>query len=249
MPLDADDVMYVWWYDREGAIQCSGISFVQDLPRFLAFLFAFQRLPLTTWRVADELDPLINIRLTTQTVYTYGPSKRIQIGKATIELDAGPESVIHEAHCLVGRATRVLKVKGSWTNESQQLQKADNLILKIYWPDSSRESEADLVKRAIERGDDFVKKRMPRIIASQDFTSYDTKHIRNLLGLKARMRAICKEDGTREEADIVGSRILRVIVSEELFPITHLRGELFLDTFFQIQLCGLSFSSTLSFRR
>jgi hypothetical protein len=29
-----DDVAYVWWYDRQGAIQSHGINFVQYLPYF-----------------------------------------------------------------------------------------------------------------------------------------------------------------------------------------------------------------------
>ncbi|KAI0076861.1 hypothetical protein K474DRAFT_1675272 [Panus rudis PR-1116 ss-1] len=232
-----DDVMYVWWYDRQGAIQCSGISFVKDLPRFLAFLFALQRLPLVTWRVADDLDPLVKLRLTSRQTYTYGPPKRMTIGTADIEMDPGPKFVLHKPHCLVGRGTRCLKVKGSWTDKDNKYHCSDKLVLKIYWPDSSRESEIDLVKKAIERGDEYIKKHMPQIIASQDFAAYDTKHVRGLLGLAPCKRKVKKEDGTFEEVDVVGSRILRVMVSEELNPITSLQGEMFLNAFFQIQLC------------
>ncbi|KAG2336468.1 hypothetical protein BDR05DRAFT_971087 [Suillus weaverae] len=28
--------MWIWYYDRQGIIQCSGINFIQDLPRFMA---------------------------------------------------------------------------------------------------------------------------------------------------------------------------------------------------------------------
>ncbi|KAG1903595.1 uncharacterized protein F5891DRAFT_1210137 [Suillus fuscotomentosus] len=33
-----DDVMWIWYYDRQGIIQCSGINFIQDLPRFMVLL-------------------------------------------------------------------------------------------------------------------------------------------------------------------------------------------------------------------
>ncbi|KAI0070451.1 hypothetical protein K474DRAFT_1631793 [Panus rudis PR-1116 ss-1] len=78
---------------------------------------------------------------------------------------------------------------------------------------------------------------MPHIIASQDFTSYDTKTIRNLLGLNPRVRTVFTKDGTEVETDIIGSRILRVIISKELHPISELRGKHFLGAFFEIQQC------------
>ncbi|KAI0070452.1 hypothetical protein K474DRAFT_793833 [Panus rudis PR-1116 ss-1] len=113
-----DDVMHAWWYDREGAIQCSGISFVKDLPRFLAFLFALQHLPLTKWRVAHELDSLIQYRLTNEfstakkgeedaaEVNHYGPVKTISIGNVTITLDPRSQFNLHKGYCLGTRATR-----------------------------------------------------------------------------------------------------------------------------------------------
>ncbi|KAI0070462.1 hypothetical protein K474DRAFT_1670066, partial [Panus rudis PR-1116 ss-1] len=51
-------------------------------------------------------------------------------------------------------------------------------------------------------------------------SAYDTKTIRNLLEM---------------EMNIIGSRTLRVIISEELYPISELRGEHFLGAFFEIQ--------------
>lgn len=44
-----DEIMYLWIYDRAGAIQCTGIDFISDLPRFLALLFAFQHFTLDQW--------------------------------------------------------------------------------------------------------------------------------------------------------------------------------------------------------
>ncbi|KAI0070472.1 hypothetical protein K474DRAFT_1702145 [Panus rudis PR-1116 ss-1] len=44
-----------------------------------------------------------------------------------------------------------------------------------------------------------------------------------------------EENGTEVDADTKGSRIRRVMVSEELYPISELRGEYFLGALFEIQ--------------
>ncbi|KAG1766875.1 hypothetical protein EV702DRAFT_1148959 [Suillus placidus] len=44
-----DDVMWIWYYDLQGIIQCSGINFIQDLPRFMVLLYALQRFKLHDW--------------------------------------------------------------------------------------------------------------------------------------------------------------------------------------------------------
>ncbi|KAG8916881.1 hypothetical protein FRC02_003494, partial [Tulasnella sp. 418] len=38
----ADSVVYLWWYDRQGAIQTHGLDFIEDLPHFLVLLIALQ---------------------------------------------------------------------------------------------------------------------------------------------------------------------------------------------------------------
>jgi len=37
-----DGIIYIWYFDHQDAIQCAGINFVQDLPRFLVLLLAMQ---------------------------------------------------------------------------------------------------------------------------------------------------------------------------------------------------------------
>ncbi|KAH7891045.1 hypothetical protein F5I97DRAFT_2071494, partial [Phlebopus sp. FC_14] len=44
-----NDLLYVWRYDRQGAIQCSAINFMLDLPRFLVLLSAMQRFDNRSW--------------------------------------------------------------------------------------------------------------------------------------------------------------------------------------------------------
>src|ERR1700733_7183094 len=42
----ADDVVWVWYYDRQGCIQSEGFNFLRDLPTFFVLLYALQRLKL-----------------------------------------------------------------------------------------------------------------------------------------------------------------------------------------------------------
>lgn len=47
--LITDDVAWIWYFDRQGAIQTTGINFIQELPYLAALLFAFQRFSLRNW--------------------------------------------------------------------------------------------------------------------------------------------------------------------------------------------------------
>ncbi|KAG1768250.1 hypothetical protein EV702DRAFT_979512, partial [Suillus placidus] len=44
-----DNIVWVWYYDRQGIIQSSGIDFMKDLPRFMVLLYALQRFNLSDW--------------------------------------------------------------------------------------------------------------------------------------------------------------------------------------------------------
>jgi hypothetical protein len=37
-----DDILWIWYYDRRGIIQSSGINFLTDCPRFMVLLYALQ---------------------------------------------------------------------------------------------------------------------------------------------------------------------------------------------------------------
>ena len=52
----ADNVIWAWWYDREGCIQAEGFDFLQDLPTFFVLLYALQRLKLDQWGLNANLD-------------------------------------------------------------------------------------------------------------------------------------------------------------------------------------------------
>jgi len=53
----SDTHMWIFYFDRQGILQSDGIDFIQDLPRFLVLLLAFQRFELRDWGVIPELNP------------------------------------------------------------------------------------------------------------------------------------------------------------------------------------------------
>jgi hypothetical protein len=44
-----DVMIWIWYYDWQGTVQSSGINFTEDLPRFMALLYALQRFHLEDW--------------------------------------------------------------------------------------------------------------------------------------------------------------------------------------------------------
>ncbi|CAE6421160.1 unnamed protein product [Rhizoctonia solani] len=70
-----DATVWIWWFDRQGAIQSTGINFIEDLPRFMVFLFAIQRLTLADWGFDVKLDPSIPLRHHSNTPLTQQPAE------------------------------------------------------------------------------------------------------------------------------------------------------------------------------
>lgn len=49
LTLFPDDVLHLWWYDKQGAIQSSGIRITQHLSHFVAMIMIFQRFDKRMW--------------------------------------------------------------------------------------------------------------------------------------------------------------------------------------------------------
>ena len=108
--------MWIWWYDRQGAIQTQGINFVQDLPRFLILLFAFQRFKLEDWGFNTILDPQSEIihglkkvhksnRFLPESHFVFPPPE-LSVS-APVETTVLTKSPVHHVYSLVGRGTSV----------------------------------------------------------------------------------------------------------------------------------------------
>ncbi|KAI0310900.1 hypothetical protein OF83DRAFT_819672 [Amylostereum chailletii] len=59
--LVKDNVLWVYWFDRQGAIQTCEMDLIQDLPRFLVLLLSFQRFNNSNWGVPDGFPEHLSI--------------------------------------------------------------------------------------------------------------------------------------------------------------------------------------------
>jgi len=191
----SDDVAWIWFFDREGVIQTTGINFIQDLPYYVALLFAFQRFNERNWGIESSLR---NSQRQPASFELEFPESSA-LPATTISID--PTSKLYEQFCLHGRATRVLlaSTKSSCFLGTVNLS-SRKLIAKIYWPEEDRINEATAIEHAhstLKNSD--LKKHLPTLVCSMDFP-YSTGRIRKALKIGA------KEGGTK-------SRVLRAIIA------------------------------------
>ncbi|KAG2135350.1 uncharacterized protein EDB93DRAFT_1170796 [Suillus bovinus] len=218
-----NDIIYTWYFDRQGAIQCSGINFVQDLPRFMVLLLAMQRMSYAEWgyHTLPEFVSSGEVRV---------DDKKIGVVDLKFNLTSD-ERITHFG--LRGRATTVFPVESvALSALVPQLphynprNPTDKLVAKLYWPEEERESEADILQKVYEIAkkdeEGKVKYHVPELVWSQVFEDTSTANIRRALGI--------------DDAE-TGRRVFYIIVFRELRPITKLSGEDFLSAWWQIVIC------------
>ncbi|QRV83088.1 hypothetical protein RhiJN_11104 [Ceratobasidium sp. AG-Ba] len=199
------DVVWIWWIDRQGAIQSTGLNFVLDLPRFLVLLLALQRFTLSDWGYNLTFDPgAQKIHTSAGPPAQTSPVELEISGDRKVSID--PNDVVYLSKTLVSRATTVLRAVGTFPEAP-----GCKLVAKISWPNKDRENEFHIIGRALGCGEDLANY-LPRAFGYRD-SSEDTGVIRLKLGL-----------GTQTSRP---ARVLRVIILEELAPIIELEGEQF----------------------
>ncbi|KAF8068646.1 hypothetical protein FPV67DRAFT_1084118 [Lyophyllum atratum] len=204
--LVADEMAWIWWFDRQGAIQTTGIDFIQDLPYFVVLLVAFQRFNKADWGIIEKLYK--------------PPGHKDDKPKIAVEIELGDKVVLarHRSpmsshFSLVGRGTRVLtgagcgrinKKKESY-HDGKPLSNMD-LVLKLYWPEATRPNEAEIIQKALNIDSDITRGHLPNLIASNDL-GYFTANIRRELGILPTPGSPHSEP-----------RLLRVLLLEGLVP-------------------------------
>ena len=194
----SDDVIWIWWYDRQGAIQTEGINFVQDLPRFLILLFAFQRFGLEDWGFNNSLDTGFDAIhpsdvasrgiAVDQTRYIKTSILRASGEWEDIDIDTSRQ--VHQAYGLVGRGTsvfcgtaaRLRKVEssskrhmaGGVTTASKPSTELREVTAKIHWQEEPRLNEAEGLREASRYGQTQI----PWAIIRSRFTRATTLSIR-----------------------------------------------------------------------
>ncbi|KAG1727040.1 hypothetical protein EDB19DRAFT_1914396 [Suillus lakei] len=216
-----DDVMWIWYYDRQGIIQSSGINFIQDLPRFMVLLYALQRFELEDWGRNKDFLP---VQVEGKQCHEF-KIKDVELGDVDLLLHTShDERVTH--YGLQGRATNVVPV----TSEALA-KKYDNLpdgmVAKIFWGEVGHTSEPEILKkvRGDRQGARYCKRPYsPAALVPQVHESY-VRHPRS-----ARLF----------QNPLKGSRVLYILVFPKLLPITDLYDKGLFDVWRQCILCHLT---------
>ena len=204
--LVTDDAIQLLYYDRSIFIKSEPLNFLEDPSSFVAMLRAMYNIPLSQ---------LGHANLITLPPFLEGPRRSQDIfGGLTLTLSDGTGlrlgSIIYLQHGIIGRGTCV--VRGTYIDGSGAHCDDDSwigsLVVKLSWPPKSRVSENDLIAKARNVADHpehrWVLKHLPKVLHAED------RQIESLSpALIARMGEMYEE------------RVLRIIVQEELYPITE----------------------------
>ncbi|KAG2064221.1 hypothetical protein BDR04DRAFT_284843 [Suillus decipiens] len=220
-----NDIIYLWWFDRQHTIQCAGINFIQDLPRFMVLLFIMQRMGYEQWGLHPLFEPQpgykgeINVE--------YEEDNEGQKKKRVVDLTLDLESNERTTHFgLRGRATTLFPVKSRALSAQPQqphfLNESTELVAKLFWPEEARQSEPEILEEVykIAKEDPDVSGHVPEMIWFHKFEGTSTAIIRKALGI-----------------DDTGSRVLYIIVFRKLVPITTLSGDEFLLAWWEVAKC------------
>ncbi|KAG2096079.1 uncharacterized protein F5147DRAFT_763590 [Suillus discolor] len=215
-----DDVIWTWYYDRQGTIQSSGVNFIQDLSRFMVLLYALQRFRAHDWGRNRDFFP---VQAERKPCYEF-KIKDEKLGEVDLLLHTShDERVTH--YGLQGRATNVVLVASEALRKKHgNLQ--DGMVAKIFWGEADRTSEPEILKKVegIAKGHATVQGHVPEFLWYHTFT-HPTSAIREALGVPE---------------PTTGSRMLYILVFRKLLPITKLYGKELFDVWRQCILCHLT---------
>ncbi len=213
----ADEFVHVWYYDRAGAVQSTGLSIITHFPHFLVLLLALQRFNLTDWGFIRELTPAPNdpdlIAL---------PIKWKETTEAIAKVDL--KNPIRNDWGLVGRSTAVypcsiVDIHGGVLEE--------DTVIKWSWPEVSRTPEYETVKQLARMEDPYVKGHIPVLLAGFQVEDSETHHIRTSLGSESHHQSRPSRN----------ARQLVVTVWKRLYPIWTLSAAQWVTVFEHCFLC------------
>ncbi|KAI0055907.1 hypothetical protein BV25DRAFT_1921449 [Artomyces pyxidatus] len=233
--LIVDDVAWLWWYDRQGAIQSTGVDIVKDLPRFLVLLLAMQRFSSEDWGVNPTLGGAHPDPIEPGSALPAGPVALANNDGQVITLQLIEDILLRVR--LRGRATRVIRALSPSPHPFTMVSlEGRPLVVKLSSPEEQRESEVKVLqaaqKAAMANAD--IDGHIPEVIFACDL-GYSTGTIRDELGelwlapdaaVPACLRTIFRP-----------ARLLRLIVFEELEPIVSRSGRDFLTAWVECVKC------------
>ncbi|KAG1893854.1 uncharacterized protein F5891DRAFT_743323 [Suillus fuscotomentosus] len=212
-----DDVIWIWYYDRQGIVQCSGI---QDLPQFMVLLYALQRFKVHDWGQNKDLIP---VPVQGKRCKEFNIQDK-ELGTVDLLLHTShDERVTHYGP--QGRATNLVAVTSeALTNKYGNLR--DGMVAKIFLGEVNRTSESEILKRVeeITKRHATVQDHVPELLWHHTFTN-PASVIREVLGVP--------DSNT-------GIRVLYILLFRKLKPIMELQGKELFDVWHQCILCHLT---------
>ncbi|KAF9235728.1 hypothetical protein BU15DRAFT_77755 [Melanogaster broomeanus] len=209
-----DDVIWMWYYDRQGIISVGGINFAQDLPRYLALLYALQRFDWGDWGRNTDFKP----HLTGNAIDYH----TIVIDRKELKLDWDSRDRLTQ-FTLKERATNVIPVTCEQLDIERPNETKDGMVAKVYWGEEERASEPDIlehVARVVKENKD-VEGHVPFLLLSHKFAG-PTSIVRKALGL---------DDAAKD------SRAGFILVFRKLRPIHELQKHEFFEAWRHCVLC------------
>ncbi|KAH7891077.1 hypothetical protein F5I97DRAFT_128414 [Phlebopus sp. FC_14] len=149
------DLLYIWRYDRQGAIQCSAHNFIEDLPRFLVLLFAMQRFQ----DCHCGLNPSIDSK--------FEACSRSQLSS---DEHSGPATNVFPATSKTHSSEGPLIAKVFWAEESRKSE--PDILKKVY----------EIAGNNNVKGRDDVEGHVPAMVCYQKYLHTSTALIRKRLG-------------------------------------------------------------------
>jgi hypothetical protein len=204
--------MWIWYYDRQVIIQCSGINFIQDHSGFMVLLYALQRFELHDWGRNKDV---LSVQVEEEKCHEFKIND--ELGEVDLLLHTShDERVTH--YGLQGWATNVVLV----TSETLA-NKYSNMVAKIFWGEASRTSEPTILGKVeeIAKVEKSVEGHIPGLLWHHAFTN-PTSAVREALDVPE---------------PTTGSRVLYILVFRQLRPITELHGQQLFDVWYQCILC------------
>ncbi|KZT23021.1 hypothetical protein NEOLEDRAFT_579186 [Neolentinus lepideus HHB14362 ss-1] len=219
-----DSTIWLWWFDRGGAIQSCGMNFITHLPYFVLLLDILRRFDEHAWGASRVFQKKDSEDVLDVEIHGPGPEP----AKVTVTLGALTHLHLH----LFRHGTAVVPATSEDPCPISVTKKLSEyeMVAKICDLDEQRENEinilAEVYKVAAEEKEDAkrVRGHVPILLASRDWEDEYAERMQRILG-------ISRSKGKRR------FRRLRILLFRRLRPISELSGKEFMKAFRDCFLC------------
>jgi hypothetical protein len=190
------------WYDRSAIVRSKAFSFKRRPALFVAVMHCLASLGCKRWGHNPLLElPSLQAPLPPGVCPQLFHGVRVAFKNTNVQL----ADIVFQSHGLIGRGTCVVRAH-------PVADASTTVILKFSWPAKSRTSEAVILKTVIEfatqNTETWAHNHLPKVLDYEEIEPGQDSPQSFLLGLLK---------------DLYEERVLRIIVQDELTPITELK--------------------------